>query len=166
MPKGYPLVGRARAFDDEQFEARFWSRVDKSGGPDACWPWTGYIQKAYAGGYGRLNSRSRGGVLLAHRVSYELSIGPISDGLQIDHRCMNRACCNPAHLEAVTQRENIIRGTGKSAQNAAKTHCSEGHEFETVVWPSVGKPVRVCRICDREKAARRRAERKAALCAA
>jgi hypothetical protein len=71
----------------------FWSRVDRSGGPDACWPWTaGRFQKGYE--MTRWQGRTRG----AHRVAYELAYGPILDGLWVLHDCDNPPCCNPAHL--------------------------------------------------------------------
>src|SRR5215207_4655730 len=80
-------------------EARFWAKVDRSGGPDACWPW---IPKPMANGYGRVwwNGRSE----VAHRIAYLLAKGPIPAGLTVDHvkerGCTLRACQNPAHLEA------------------------------------------------------------------
>lgn len=82
---------------------RFWEKVNKTG---TCWIWTGAITSR---GYGALRGDD-GQLLLTHRFSYELHVGPIPDGLVIDHLCRNRACCNPTHLEPVTQWENITRG--------------------------------------------------------
>jgi len=82
-------------------EARFWSRVDKS---DACWMWQGPTERA---GYGRVYWKGK--TRYAHRVSFELSRGPIPDGLDIDHLCRNRGCVNPAHLDPVTHEENCRR---------------------------------------------------------
>lgn len=79
-------------------------------------------------GYGIIRDGRRR-TLRTHRVAYEVSRGPIPDGLHLDHLCRNRACCNPDHLEAVTKRVNTLRGVGPTAQNAAKTHCNWGHEF-------------------------------------
>jgi hypothetical protein len=106
-----------------------------------CIIWTG---KTNARGYGRLMSDGR--MVLTHRVAYELANGPIPTGLVIDHVCRNTLCCNPAHLEAVTQRENTLRGDGPSARQAQQTHCKRGH-------PLSGDNIRmrgyrrVCRAC-------------------
>ncbi len=110
-----------------------------------CWLWTGCIVK----GYGQMgNNKKR---VYAHRFSYEYHKGPIPDGLTIDHLCRVRCCVNPDHLEAVTNRENILRGTGISAKNYRKTHCHKGHEFiqdNTYVSKSGS---RICTACQRER---------------
>lgn len=76
-------------------------------------------------GYYRLRSTNK----YAHRTAYEKAHGPIPDGLVIDHLCRNTACCNPDHLEAVTQRVNVLRADSVVARNARKDACDEGHPF-------------------------------------
>ncbi len=125
-----------------------------------CWGHakTGFIK----GGY-RNNVRAEGRYKNAHRAVYEWLVGPIPDGLQIDHLCRNPGCINPSHMEPVTPRENVMRGDTIAAENAAKTHCKHGHEFtaeNTYVWPK--KPnSRSCRRChaDQEALRQRRLRR-------
>ena len=117
---------------------------------DGCWLWTSSVDER---GYARM-----GGGALGHRVTYELVVGPIPDGLQIDHLCRVRNCVNPEHLEAVTCRVNLHRGETVTAMHAAKTQCVNGHDFtpeNTYVW-------RGCRHCRKCRAARMRAKRQAA----
>lgn len=92
-----------------------------------CWNWSlSTNQKGY--GQVRVNYPKRN-MLRAHRVMYELLVGKIPRGLQLDHLCRNHLCVNPKHLEPVTQRENILRGIGSPAENSKKTVCKNGHEF-------------------------------------
>ncbi len=80
----------------------------------------------------------------AHRVSYEFFVGPIPDGMQLDHLCRNRICVNPDHLEPVTNYENNRRGQG----NMAKTHCPRGHAYDYIWISPDGRRGRKCRACD------------------
>lgn len=93
--------------------ARFWAKVDRTTG-DACWPWTARLDRD---GYGTLKMPT-GRSIRAHRFAYELLVGPIPEGLVIDHLCRNRRCVNPAHLEPVTAEENWRRGDAPSAISA------------------------------------------------
>lgn len=93
---------------------RFWPRVDRRGETE-CWMWRGCVNPVT--GYGQwANGYS---IIGAHRVAYELMVGPIPSGLEIDHLCRVRACVNPAHLEAVTHRENILRGHAARRRQAS-----------------------------------------------
>ena len=100
----------------------------------------------------------------AHRLAYEMLIGPIPDGLVIDHLCANKPCCNPYHMEPVTIGENRRRApvAGPAAIHKVKTHCINGHELTTeniYVYGRPGhSPGRFCRICraDRRKTYRER----------
>lgn len=120
---------------------RFWGYVDKS---DGCWTWCGHRG---AKGYGQF-TREGGRFELAHRYAYAETFGPIPKGLHLDHLCRNPSCVRPAHLEAVTPRENTMRGIGPSAVNARKTHCIRGHEFSVENTYLKGAR-RVCRECTR-----------------
>lgn len=121
--------------DAERFHQRIRMR-------DGCWEWLG---KRTAAGYGQFRCENR--QLYAHRWSYEHHVGPIPDGLTIDHLCRNRCCVNPGHLEPVTSHENMLRGTAPPARNARKTHCIRGHAFDednTSILPSGGRRCLAC----------------------
>lgn len=115
---------------DDVTVSRFWSKVDKNG-PRGCWLWIG---KKDALGYGFIQTQSRPHRKWgrAHRISYELLVGPIAEGLVIDHLCRVTGCVNPSHLEPVTQAENMRRGVVSIRRSeTAKfiTHCPMGHEY-------------------------------------
>ena len=120
-----------------------------------CMIFTGYKEKRMGYGY----VRHEGKVRLAHRVAYSLAIGPIPEGLTIDHLCRQPSCINPDHLEAVTQGENNRRGTTYDFQRA-KTTCPKGHPYSHTVVAK-GYTERRCRECHRDAQRRylaRRAE--------
>lgn len=124
---------------------RFWEKVD-SEDPAECWIWKGHTT---CGGYGRF--RMDGHNVFAHRFAYESIVGPIPDGLPLDHLCRNRACVNPAHLEPVTHKVNILRGESPSARNATKTHCKRGHIFDRHNTYHIRTGGRACKQCMKER---------------
>lgn len=111
-------------FGDPRLPSTFWDRCIPE--PNSgCWLWLGQISnKGYAlfnRGIGKRN---------AHRFAYETTIAPVARPLVLDHLCRIRCCVNPAHLEPVTNRENILRGVGPSAKGALATHCPVGHPYD------------------------------------
>ena len=130
----------------EQLEQRIERR------PDGCWQWQ---MKLTTGGYGKWCHDGR--VTPAHRRVYELLVGPIPDGLDLDHLCRNRGCVNPEHLEPVTNRENVLRGISPHARNARRTHCAQGHEFTAENIRRDARGHRQCRECARLRSQRHNA---------
>jgi len=115
---------------------------------DGCWEWVAAIG---GGGYGVV--RNDGRQQAAHRVLYEIMVGPIPAGLQLDHLCRNRRCVRPGHLEPVTCGENIRRGTAggiRGAQQQAKTHCPAGHAYDEDNT-RLARGRRICRACDNSR---------------
>jgi hypothetical protein len=135
-------------FDKEVID-RFWSKVIRI--TDSCWIWKGALKDD---GYAQfwISNQHPPHQEYIHRFVYEITKGSIPDGLAIDHLCRNRACPNPDHLEAVSSKENVLRGIGITAVNSRKTHCKHGHLLtaENIYVYDKG---RVCKLClkDREK---------------
>lgn len=123
-------------------QERFWRRVTKT---ETCWLWSGVLSN----GYGKV--RINYVLQYAHRVAYTWLVGPIPEGMTLDHGCRVRNCVNPEHLDPATNADNVLRGEGLAAQNKRKTHCVRGHRFtaeNTYVRPNGG---RNCRACRRER---------------
>ena len=97
-----PCYNASKPYTPERRATAFWGRVDKSGGPDACWPWLGAITTH---GYGCVQTGNRR-VMGAHKVAYLMSKGDVPDGYEIMHSCDNRPCCNPSHLSIGTKQDN------------------------------------------------------------
>lgn len=144
---------------------RFWSKVDiDPRDPAFCCGWTGYIAadtkySKFAVIYWQEDGKSKKYEIAAHRFSYRQIRGKIPRGLVLDHLCRNRSCVNPFHLEAVTVRENLMRGFCQASINAKKTHCPRGHPLSGEnLFPSWRKKgSRSCRTCGVESHARRAA---------
>lgn len=132
---------------------RFMAKVDKA--ESGCWLWTSALNNR---GYGRFGLEGK--MRLAHRLSYETFVGTIPAGLDLDHLCGVRSCVNPAHLEPVTHRENLRRGSGFAGENSRKSHCAHGHPLSgdnLYEHPTNG---RYCRACKRRWDAEARARKR------
>lgn len=129
------------------WQDRLWDKVNKT---PSCWLW---MAAKMPKGYGKFNLE--GAPWLAHRLSLLMHNGNISSGQVVDHICKNTSCVNPAHLELVSQGENIRRGDARRicrATWATKSHCAQGHKFtpENTVWHNSAdrdRPRRKCKTC-------------------
>jgi hypothetical protein len=128
---------------------------------DPCWIWTRYRMRH---GYGQVNRGNGLGTALVHVVTYEHEVGPVPNGLELDHLCRVTACCNPAHLEPVTHAENMRRGVAVQRRRetaAAKTHCPSGHPYSGNNLRITPNGTRRCKTCQREWGQRNAAATKA-----
>lgn len=141
---------------------RFWKKVDKNGPVPAhrpelgpCRLWLGALDSS---GYGEYYVR--GSMLGAHRVAFEDLHEPVPEGLELDHLCRVRRCCNDAHVEPVTGSVNALRGI---SANREKTHCPQGHEYNEKntyrVHTKAGRILRSCRPCNNARSRNRKKER-------
>ncbi|SRX93590.1 hypothetical protein [Halomonas elongata DSM 2581] [Mycobacterium shimoidei] len=126
----------------QSIEERFWAKVDTSGGPTACWPWTA---AKFDNGYGafwlnRTNVR-------AHRFSWELATRQVLGDLLVDHRCHNKACVNPTHLRPVTNKQNGENRLGAEATSVSGVRGVRPNPHRHGTWIAQvwhnGKPIRV-----------------------
>ena len=149
MPRQYTPAERAAAF---------WAKVDRNGPvpahrPDLgpCWLWTA---SKTPDGYGKFWQHENGvGLVRAHAWSFIEANGPYPSMLVLDHLCRVILCVRPSHLEAVTNRTNVMRGAGWAPRNLAATHCVNGHEFNesnTYRRPNGARDCRTC-ICERQR---------------
>ena len=141
---------------DSRTEERFFNKVMPE--PNSgCWLWTGAMNNT---GYGAFWFNGR--ITKAHRASYELFVGKIPDGLQLDHLCRIRCCVNPEHLEPVTGSENVKRGLTPAInrlRESSKTHCPQGHEYNEENTYVTAAGWRKCRQCRKAASKRYHARR-------
>lgn len=149
---GDPLFTKMPMRVDGTPEERFWGKVDADGD---CWEWMAHKTER---GYGTFYAPS-GKMVQAHRYAWELLVGPIPEGMEIDHLCRNHSCVSPPHLEPVPHRENVIRGAASTVQKLRAqriTHCPYGHEYtpeNTMIRKGTGS--RYCRACNRLRCSER-----------
>lgn len=120
------LDKRGSTHDPHDIESRFWDKCTIAA--NGCWEWSGYLNPQ---GYGHFASETKK-VMLVHRWTYQRFVGELIDGLQIDHLCRNTKCCNPDHLEQVSQEENSQRTVGLKFSHYARgdrEYCKWGHEM-------------------------------------
>jgi hypothetical protein len=130
-------------------EERFWNRVTKT---DNCWLWSGFLVSGYGQFELQRTPEGKRVRIYAHRFSYEQKNGSVPEGLVLDHLCRVRNCVRPSHLEAVTSRENTMRGiTGFANPHSLQTHCKHGHELTQLNIVSRSDNRRDCRTCARRR---------------
>ena len=138
---------------------RFWEKVAPAPA-DECWLWQAHVN---SDGYGLFYVGPTQTTVRAHRRAYEQLIGPIPDGLVLDHLCRAPSCVNPWHLDPVTDKVNVLRAESRCSK---LTHCKHGHEFTEANTSYQkgrdGRPRRRCRTCQDARTARRREQRQAA----
>lgn len=140
---------------------RFWEKVDLSGD---CWIWKA---STTANGYGQFTVL--GTAIKPHRWAYQMLVGAIPPGMQLDHTCHTRSvdcvsddscphrrCVNPAHLEPVTPQENTLRGNGPGGTYSRRTHCGRGHAYDVANTRIGRRGERICRRCHANDTSRRR----------
>lgn len=132
-------------------EERFWERVSRDAG-GGCWLWTGRLSRAGYGVFWHDGKDRR-----AHRFAYEFLVGPIPDGLTLDHLCRTRSCVNPAHLEPVTQIVNVRRGNAPNVVARREGRCRRGHEF-AIHGRVDGDGAMRCQTCHQAAKRKRRAQ--------
>ena len=148
-----PSARLPTGIDQGKVEERFWAKVNKT---KNCWLWTGHLTWDGYGGFWLGKTEVR-----AHRYAYELLVGPIPEGLTLDHLCRNRPCVHPLHLEPVTVQINTLRVNGLAAKEARRACCPRGHPYNLFNTYRTPSGHRVCRTC-RNQANHAYRERKAA----
>jgi hypothetical protein len=136
-----PLTVAHWRANGKRFPESFLLKVQFS---DRCWLWTGHVTK---NGYGRFHGTPRH--VLAHRFFYEWAVGPVPEGLQLDHLCRVRTCVRPSHLEPVTAQTNFRRGKSPAAIIVRTNRCKYGHELtpDNLALPELRFGRRRCRTC-------------------
>lgn len=152
------------------YHLRLLAKIDRRG-PDECWPW---LAARHASGHGVFRDPNRRAES-AHVSVYRHFVGEVPEGMELDHlchtrdescpggsTCPHRACVNPAHMEPVPKRVNLLRGRSFAAENARKTHCPKGHPLEGDNLVASKLPWRKCKAChyaeNNARAARKRAD--------
>jgi hypothetical protein len=118
-----------------------------------CWNWQGRTNGRYGYTTDKPNGRHS---ISCHRAIYEIYFGEIPDGMVVDHKCDNPICCNPSHLQAVPQSENLRYSNSLAGKNARKTHCIHGHRLSGNNLHILKTGARKCRACDAERQRNRR----------
>ena len=126
------------------------ARMSEINPETGCWDW---LARKATNGYGHISIHHE--KVGAHRAAYETFVGPIPDGLTVDHLCFNRACINPEHMRLLTASDNA-----RNQRLSFATHCAKGHEFtpENTAWWRNGRrdgsrPRRRCRACRKGRSA-------------